>query len=72
MQLSSLASSALELQLLPLVLRNLITTTPNSTYMYIIENSSLQNSNYLVVHKKGRACQTKQFGRARERQLGLR
>ena len=36
MQLSSLASSALELQLLPLVLRNLITTTPNSTYMYIM------------------------------------
>ena len=28
--------SALELQLLPLVLRNLITTTPKSTYMYII------------------------------------
>ena len=36
MQLSSFASSALELQLLPLVLRNLITTTPNSTYMYIM------------------------------------
>ena len=35
MQLSSLASSALELQLLPLVLHNLITTTPNSAYMYI-------------------------------------
>ena len=35
MQLSSLASLALELQLLPLVLRNLITTTPNSTYMHI-------------------------------------
>ena len=35
LQLSSLASLALELQLLPLVLRNLITTTQKSTYMHI-------------------------------------
>ena len=36
LQLSSLTSSALELQLLHLVLRNLITTTPNSEYMHIV------------------------------------
>ena len=45
MQLSSLVSSTLELQLLPLVLRNLITTTSKSKYMYITKQ--LYNSVFL-------------------------
>ena len=38
MQLSSLSSSALELQLLPLVLRNLNTTSSKSKYMCILQH----------------------------------